>query len=203
MSAARPHSASPPDIHGPVGERADSAFSGGEYLRVAGLCAAVGLLHVLGWGLYFAYARQYPALLGLGVAAYMFGLRHAFDADHISAIDDSVRYLLQKRKKPLGISFFFLVLMDILKVWRHGHTHVEELLSRRGIMNRLFGGRLQTAINHSWQMYPVGLFLLAWGLSMTIWKFGRMEQRYGLDVTVHSHEHIHESGMRHTHKHLH
>src|SRR5699024_4173071 len=35
--------------------------------------------------------------------------------------------------------------------------HVEELLAKRGFMNRLFGGKLQKCISHSWQMYPVGL----------------------------------------------
>ena len=39
--------------------------------------------------------------------AYGLGLRHAFDADHIAAIDDTTRYLLQKGKRPLGVGFFF------------------------------------------------------------------------------------------------
>ncbi|AMB85070.1 nickel transporter [Pseudomonas agarici] len=174
------------------------------------------MLHVLGWGLYLYYSVRYPALVGLGFVAYVFGLRHAFDADHISAIDDTVRYMLQKQKKPLGIGFFFslghstivvslaiaitlaaaaikqdlpqmenlggligagvsgtflwiigiinlLVLLDIFKVWgqaktgKHSHAHLEELLMRRGFMNRLFGGKLTKVINHSWQMYPIGL----------------------------------------------
>src|SRR6185436_15265557 len=56
-----------------------------------------------------------------------------------------------------------VVLLDILKVWRqaktghHSHVHLEELLSRRGLLNRLFGGRLERIVNHSWQMYPLGL----------------------------------------------
>ncbi len=44
---------------------------------------------------------------GAGALAYGFGLRHAFDADHISAVDDTTRYLLQKGKKPLAVGFFF------------------------------------------------------------------------------------------------
>jgi len=43
----------------------------------------------------------------LGLAAYLFGLRHAFDADHIAAVDDTVRLLLQKGRPPLGVGFFF------------------------------------------------------------------------------------------------
>ena len=44
---------------------------------------------------------------GAGALAYSFGLRHAFDADHISAIDDTTRLMLAKGKKPLGVGLFF------------------------------------------------------------------------------------------------
>jgi nickel/cobalt transporter (NiCoT) family protein len=361
------------------------SFSPSEWLRLAGLYGFIALLHLTGWGLYLHYAADHPALVGLGFVAYMFGLRHAFDADHIAAIDDTVRYLLQKGKKPLGIGFFFslghstivlglaigiafaatavkqelpelrniggilgasvsaiflwiigilnlLVLLDILGVWKmakagkHDHQHLEELLLRRGLINRLFGGRLQSFLNHSWQMYPlgllfglgfdtasevgllamtagasagnlpipavlslpilfaagmslmdttdgvlmskaynwaflnplrkifynitttglsivvalligtieilqvlinmlglqgpffdfiagldfgflgyliVGLFLLAWGLSVALWKFGRIEQRYGMRFDPHSHPHRHDGGIEHSHKHVH
>jgi high-affinity nickel-transport protein len=183
---------------------------------LAALYAFVGFLHLLGWGTYLHYAADYPALVGLGFVAYMFGLRHAFDADHIAAVDDTVRFMLQKGKQPLGVGFFFslghstvvlalavgiafaatavkaelpqlksvgaiigasvsgsflwiigilnlLVLLDILKIWRsakkgtHSHAHLEALLQKRGLLNRLFGGRLQKLMNHSWQMYPLGL----------------------------------------------
>jgi high-affinity nickel-transport protein len=191
-------------------------FSPSEWVRLAGLCGSVSALHILGWGLYLHYAGVYPSLVGLGFVAYMFGLRHAFDADHIAAVDDTVRFMLQKGKSPLGVGFFFslghativlglsiaiayaasavkrqlpqlqniggilgasvsgtflwvigilnlLVLLDILKVWdharsgHHSHAHLEELLTRRGLINRLFGGRLSKLMNHSWQMYPLGL----------------------------------------------
>jgi len=191
-------------------------FSAGEWARLGGLYGFIAFLHILGWGLFIVYSTHYPTLAGLGVVAYLFGLRHAFDADHISAVDDTIRYMLQKGKQPLGIGFFFslghstivfalavaiifsaaavkqelpqlqnmggiigasvsgvflwiigilnfLVLLDILKVWgqaktgKHSHAHLDELLSQRGFMNRLFGGRLQKVINHSWQMYPLGL----------------------------------------------
>lgn len=193
-----------------------AAFTRQEWWRLSGLYGFVALLHILGWGAFLFYAARYPALVGLGFAAYMFGLRHAFDADHIAAIDDTVRFMLQKKKSPLGIGFFFslghstivfvlavvitfaagavkhdlpglqnvggvigasvsgiflwfigilnlLVLLDILKVWKtaktgtHSHKHLDQLLSQRGLFNRLFGGRLQRTMQHSWQMYPLGL----------------------------------------------
>jgi high-affinity nickel-transport protein len=78
-----------------------------EWLRLAGFSGAVVFLHLLGWGLFLFYARSNPALAGLGTLAYTFGLRHAFDADHIAAIDCTTRKLLQEGKRPLGVGFFF------------------------------------------------------------------------------------------------
>jgi nickel/cobalt transporter (NiCoT) family protein len=368
-----------------VAARARSVFSPAEWLRLAGLYGCVAGLHVLGWGLYLHYAGAYPSLVGLGFVAYMFGLRHAFDADHIAAVDDTVRLMLQKGKSPLGVGFFFslghativlalaiaiafaasavkrqlpelqsvggivgasvsgtflwvigilnlLVLLDILKVWHkaksgtHSHAHLEDLLQQRGLLNRLFAGRLHKLMNHSWQMYPlgllfglgfdtasevgllamtagasagnlpigavlslpvlfaagmcimdttdgvlmskaynwaflnplrkifynitttglavvvalvigtiellqvfismgelrggffdfvasldfgilgyiiVGLFLLAWGASVAVWKFGRIEQRYTTQLSAHAHVHRHGSGTEHAHDHRH
>jgi high-affinity nickel-transport protein len=62
---------------------------------------------VVGWGLFLYYARHNPALAGLGSLAYAFGLRHAFDADHIAAIDNTTRKFLQDGKRSLGVGFFF------------------------------------------------------------------------------------------------
>jgi len=365
--------------------RTTLSFTSGEWRRLAGFYGFIALLHVAGWGLYLHYAGSHPALVGLGFVAYMFGLRHAFDADHIAAIDDTVRFLLQKGKKPLGVGFYFslghstvvlvlsiavafaanalvntmpqmkdvgsligasvsgaflwligilnlLVLLDILGVWRqakagtHSHAHLEALLAKRGLLNRLFGGRLSKMINHSWQLYPLGLlfglgfdtasevalmamtagaaagnlpipavlclpllfaagmsvmdttdgvlmskaynwaflnplrkifynitttglsvvvalvigtielgqvlirllglegpffafvadldfgilgyvivalFLLAWALSVAVWKFGRLEERYSRPGAMHAHVHRHPDGTEHSHRHVH
>jgi nickel/cobalt transporter (NiCoT) family protein len=79
----------------------------GEWLRLTGFGGAVLFLHVLGWGLFLYYSRHSPALAGLGTLAYTFGLRHAFDADHIAAIDNTTRKFLQDGKRSLGVGFFF------------------------------------------------------------------------------------------------
>jgi len=78
-----------------------------EWLRLSGFAGGVALLHVLGWGLFLWYSRSNPALAGLGTLAYTFGLRHAFDADHIAAIDNTTRKFLQEGKRSLGVGFFF------------------------------------------------------------------------------------------------
>src|SRR5256884_1244307 len=77
-------------------------------LRLTSLVGGVALLHLAGWGLMLLLvAPRCPVMLGLGGLAYALGLRRAFDADHISAIDNTPRKLLQEGKKPLGVGFFF------------------------------------------------------------------------------------------------
>src|SRR5438874_6825424 len=83
------------------------SFDRGERRRLAGFFGSVGLLHLLGWGLLLAYGASHPGFVWLGGVAYMLGLRHAFDADHISAIDNTTRRLLQGGQKPIGVGFFF------------------------------------------------------------------------------------------------
>ena len=51
----------------------------------------------------------------------------------------------------------------------------------------------------------VGLFLLAWGSSVAVWRFGRIEERYGGVITshCHTHTHTHDGGIEHSYEHLH
>jgi nickel/cobalt transporter (NiCoT) family protein len=87
--------------------RIGRSFDEGERRRLRGYGTAIGGLHVVGWGLIALYAPSHPVLGGLGVLAYSFGLRHAFDADHISAIDNVTRKLIAEGSRPLGVGFFF------------------------------------------------------------------------------------------------
>lgn len=63
--------------------------------------------HLLGWGAVLWLSTRYPSMIGLGALAYGFGIRHAFDADHISAIDNVTRKLLHSGENPVGTGFFF------------------------------------------------------------------------------------------------
>src|ERR1700728_659673 len=51
--------------------------------------------------------HEYPVLLGTAFLAYSFGLRHAVDADHIAAIDNVTRKLMQEGKRPVAVGFMF------------------------------------------------------------------------------------------------
>ena len=95
-------------------------LNGAERRQIWKLAGAVTLLHVVGWGtVWFVVAPRYPFMLGLAGLAYAFGLRHAFDADHIAAIDNTTRKLMREGPRPLGVGFFFSL----------GHSSVVLLLT--------------------------------------------------------------------------
>lgn len=75
--------------------------------RVFGIFAFLLAYNVLSWLLAFIVFGGNAKLLLLALTAYTFGLRHAFDADHISAIDNVTRKLMQEKKRPVGVGFFF------------------------------------------------------------------------------------------------
>jgi nickel/cobalt transporter (NiCoT) family protein len=85
-------------------------------LEVVALFAGIALLHVVGFGMLLAIVAphhyrvgQQVVGFGLGITAYTFGLRHAFDADHIAAIDNTTRKLTADGKKPKAVGFWFAV----------------------------------------------------------------------------------------------
>ena len=193
--------------------------------RLAPLYGVVLALHVVGFGLFFHYggrlqlgtsAGTSAIYAGAGLTAYLLGVRHAFDADHVAAIDDTTRYLMQKGRRPLGVGLAFslghstvvlalslvvafaaqaavrlqagfadlggmigvlvsatflyvlaalngAVLVGLVRTWRaarhgvHDEAELADLLARRGLLNRIFRGRYDRMIAHSWQVYAVGL----------------------------------------------
>lgn len=64
-------------------------------------------LHIIGLLFLFIGSKNHPILIGMAFLSYTLGLRHAFDADHIAAIDNTVRKLVQQKKNPTGVGFFF------------------------------------------------------------------------------------------------
>ena len=76
-------------------------------VRVFGLYAFLIALNLGAWALAFWAFSSRPILLGTALLAFTFGLRHAVDADHICAIDNVTRKLMQERQRPLGVGFFF------------------------------------------------------------------------------------------------
>src|SRR5690348_17412243 len=75
--------------------------------RVATLYVVLIAANVGAWAWALIAFRHFPLLLGTALLAYGLGLRHAIDADHIAAIDNVTRKLMQEGKRPTGVGFFF------------------------------------------------------------------------------------------------
>lgn len=191
-------------------------FTGQTGRRVAVLYVFLGLVNILLWGTAATVFHHYPLLLGTALLAYSFGLRHAVDADHIAAIDNVTRALMQQGQRPVAVGFFFSlghstivfglsaalaltavtiksqfnaietfgnvagtlisaffllaiavmnlrILAPLVATFRRvkaGGKYSDEdlniLLAKRGVLGRMFRG-LFKLVDHSWQMYPVGL----------------------------------------------
>ncbi|MCM2428696.1 HoxN/HupN/NixA family nickel/cobalt transporter [Streptomyces sp. RKAG337] len=85
-----------------------------EWTRLGGMAAFILALHVIGWfTLVVIVAPEHYTVgakafgIGMGVTAYTLGMRHAFDADHIAAIDNTTRKLMGEGKRPLSVGFWF------------------------------------------------------------------------------------------------
>ena len=91
----------------------------GVRLRLASLYSGLIAFNVLAWIWAVVVFRHYPLLLGTAFMAWTFGLRHAVDADHIAAIDNVTRKLMQQRQRPVAVGFYFSL----------GHSTIVLLLS--------------------------------------------------------------------------
>ncbi len=82
---------------------------------LVGMFAFIGLLHLLGWGTLIGIVAPAHYQLGdtgalgiaVGLLAYTLGMRHAFDADHIAAIDNTTRKLMAEGQRPMSVGFWF------------------------------------------------------------------------------------------------
>jgi high-affinity nickel-transport protein len=74
---------------------------------IVGIYTLLILANLAMWGWAVLVFQDQPILLGTALLAYGFGLRHAADADHIAAIDNTTRKLMQEGKRPVGVGFFF------------------------------------------------------------------------------------------------
>jgi nickel/cobalt transporter (NiCoT) family protein len=137
-----------------VREVLTGTFDQGERRRLAGFFGGVAFLHLAGWGLLLVYGASHPGFLALGGLAYTFGLRHAFDADHIAAIDNTTRKLLQTGQKPVGVGFFFslghstVVLLIALALGFAVKALVQSVVGDNGQL-RDIGGAVGTLVSGS------------------------------------------------------
>ncbi|HUZ74477.1 MAG TPA: HoxN/HupN/NixA family nickel/cobalt transporter [Stellaceae bacterium] len=132
--------------------------------RIIALYGVLGAANVLAWVWAAAAFHGDAVLLGTALLAYTFGLRHAVDADHIAAIDNVTRKLMQEGQRPVAVGFFFSL----------GHAAVVALavaavaltagaLQDRFAAFRAVGGLIGTGVSVSFlfAMAVVNLFVLA------------------------------------------
>src|SRR4051794_4681959 len=107
-----PPSSAPPAV--PAVPAAPTSWRRDDTVRTVGILAVVAAMHVLAWGtLVLAVVPQHLTLgtqvfgVGLGLTAYVLGMRHAFDADHIAAIDNTTRKLMSDGQRPVAVGFWF------------------------------------------------------------------------------------------------
>src|SRR3979490_1086779 len=81
--------------------------AGGLRGRIIGIYGLLIAVNLAAWAWALSAFHAYPVLLGTAFLAYSFGLRHAVDADHIAAIDNVTRKLMQEGKRPVPVGLFF------------------------------------------------------------------------------------------------
>jgi high-affinity nickel-transport protein len=154
-------------------DRIRSALTPAEWGRLGGMAAVVVGLHVLGLGMLIAAIRGHYHIskteifgAGTGILAYTLGMRHAFDADHIAAIDNTTRKLTGEGKRPLSTGFFFSL----------GHSSVVFVLAvllnfgLHSLGSQLRNGQsgLQQATNVIGTLVSAGFLLLIAALNVVI-----------------------------------
>src|SRR5579872_4855103 len=153
--------------------RIKQSLTPGEWSRIGVMALCVLVLHVVGFGMLFAATSGHYHVsktevfgLGTGILAYTLGMRHAFDADHIAAIDNTTRKLVNDGDRPLGVGFFFSL----------GHSSVVFVLAVllnfgiRGLGAQLRNGNsaLHTSTNVIGTSVSAGFLFLIAALNLVI-----------------------------------
>jgi nickel/cobalt transporter (NiCoT) family protein len=116
--------------------------------KVIGIYVVLVGANVLAWIWALVAFHDYPVLIGTAFLAYTFGLRHAVDADHIAAIDNVTRKLMQDGKRPVSVGFFFaLGHSTIVVLASAGVALAASALQGRFESFRLIGGVIGTLVS--------------------------------------------------------
>ena len=167
----------PPNASGPAGfgrlvRQSFATMTAQERGRLIAMYGVIAGLHVAGFFILFVFVvpSHYQGLgIGVAVLAYTLGLRHAFDADHISAIDNSTRKVLAERQgtgapRPFGFGFFFSLGHSTVVVAIGAGIVVAEKTVFRAVSDsgsglERFGGLFGTLVSASF-LFLIGLLNL-------------------------------------------
>ncbi|CAA0090212.1 High-affinity nickel transport protein [Starkeya nomas] len=181
------------------GAGAGSSFAA----ALVGAGAAIACLHVLGWGALLVMA--FPAesgpqtatlRVGIGVTAYMLGVRHAFDADHIAAIDNTTRELMQQGVQPARVGFWFscghsTIVLALTLLLALGATSLHGAIAEENSRFHLVTGLLGTAASSLFLFAIAALNLVTLA---HIWRTGRNLRTGGANEGMLDH-HLDERGL--------
>ncbi len=116
--------------------------------KVVGIYVILIALNCIAWMWALMEFHDRPELLGLALLAYSFGLRHAFDADHIAAIDNVTRKLMQQKRRPISVGFFFALGHSTIVVGLAvGIALATVLLQNQFSLLKTVGGTIGTSIS--------------------------------------------------------
>ncbi len=141
-------------------------------VRTAGLMAVIAGLHVVAFGVLFLLVVPHHYSVGsqvfgvgLGITAYTLGMRHAFDADHIAAIDNTTRKLMADGKRPLSVGFWFALghssVVVVLAALIAGGTQLAGTLMNNGTRTHQLLGVIGTTVSGSFLYLIAALNLVA------------------------------------------
>jgi high-affinity nickel-transport protein len=135
------------------------------------MALSVVMLNVLGWGMLAFALRGHVHVskaatfgLGTGVLAYTLGMRHAFDADHIAAIDNTTRKLVHDGKRPLGVGYFFSlghssVVFVLAVLLNFGFRWLNGSISAKGSSLHVWTGVVGTSVSGAF-LWLIGILNL-------------------------------------------
>lgn len=116
--------------------------------KIVAIYVLLLLFNVLAWLWAILAFRHFPLLLGTALLAYSFGLRHAVDADHIAAIDNVTRKLMQEGKRPVGVGLMFSLGHSTIVVLGSAAIAATALaLQHRMDTARAIGGMIGTVVS--------------------------------------------------------
>jgi high-affinity nickel-transport protein len=158
------------DVHWP--QRVKAALSRAEWRAIGGVGAFIAILHFVGWGVLAGLVapHNYPVSstqvfgVGLGLTAYTLGMRHAFDADHIAAIDNTTRKLMAEGKRPVSVGFWFslghsTIVLSLVVLLAFGVRSLAGQLENDSSALQLATGLVGTAVSGTF-LYLIGIINL-------------------------------------------
>jgi nickel/cobalt transporter (NiCoT) family protein len=129
--------------------------------RLAGTFALLVAANVAAWAWALVAFHDYPVLIGMAFLAYTFGLRHAVDVDHIAAIDNVTRKLMQEGQRPIAVGFYFSLGHSTVVVLATAAIVVATTaLQSRFESFRMVGGLIGTSVSAMFLFIVAGANLL-------------------------------------------